>query len=205
MTTEQLKNYDYILLLDKSGSMGERDCPGNKTRWETAQEATIALARKCMEYDDNGITVIPFANTFKKYENVDGGDEIIKRIFQENEPNGGTNTAGVLKDVLDEYIASKGTASCKPVIVICITDGVPNDEKALVSVIVEASKKIQDENEIGLQFVQVGTDAHAHAFLKRLDDNMTSEGAQFDIVNTVTMDEMENMSLSDVLINALIA
>jgi hypothetical protein len=158
-----------------------------------------------VEFDSNGITVVPFAKSFKKYENVDGGVDLINKIFTENEPNGSTDTAGVVKDVIDEYLATKGTETCKPVIIICVTDGVPDDESALVKVIVNATKKIATREEIGLLFVQVGNDAHAHEFLKRLDDNMTNEGAALDIVSAITMDEMENISLTDAIINSLTA
>ncbi len=183
--------------------MGTTDC-GGKSRWQAAQEATLALARKCVEFDSNGITVIPFAGKFKKYENVDGGEAKVQQIFDENEPNGSTDTAAVVKDVLDEYLASKGTANCKPIIVLCITDGVPDNEAALASVIVDATKKIDSDDEIGISFIQVGKDQHAHDFLKRLDDNLVNEGAKFDIVDTITMADMENMSLTDVLINSLV-
>ena len=32
MTNDELKKYDFILLLDKSGSMGSTDMPGGKSR-----------------------------------------------------------------------------------------------------------------------------------------------------------------------------
>lgn len=205
MTAEQLKQYDFILLLDKSGSMSTKDCAGGKSRWDSAQETTIALARKCVEFDSNGITVVPFAGKFKKYENVDGGDELIQKIFSENEPSGGTNTAAAVKDVIDEYIATKGTPECKPIIIICVTDGLPDDEPALVNTIVAATKQIAAREEIGLLFVQIGKDTHAHAFLKRLDDNMTSEGAALDIVSAITMDDLEDITLTDAIIQSLTA
>lgn len=38
-------NRDYTLIIDKSGSLNSDDGKG-KTRWEIAQESTIALAKK---------------------------------------------------------------------------------------------------------------------------------------------------------------
>ena len=51
--TEQsiVQDRDYTLIIDKSGSMSISDRPGGKTRWDTAQESTMALARKCEEID----------------------------------------------------------------------------------------------------------------------------------------------------------
>ncbi|MBD2541706.1 hypothetical protein H6G60_23320, partial [Coleofasciculus sp. FACHB-SPT36] len=47
-------------------------------------------------------------------------------------------------------------------------------------------------------------DAQATKFLKVLDDELQSAGAKFDICDTVTMDDMEDMTLTEVLINAII-
>jgi len=37
-----------------------------------------------------------------------------------------------------------------------------------------------------------------------LDDLLQEAGAKFDIVDTITMDDLEKMSLTDVLLNAVI-
>lgn len=203
MTPEELKKYDFIVLVDKSGSMSTTDCPGGKTRWDYAQENVLAIARECQKYDDNGITVGTFANKLKLYENVTDGSGKLQEIFKENQPGGSTDTAGALDAVIKEYIATKGSATCKPIIVVIITDGTPDDEAALVKVIVNATKQISTREEIGLEFVQIGKDEHAHAFLDRLDNNLTKEGATLDIVNAVTADDLGDKLISDVLIASL--
>lgn len=200
MTTEQLKGYDFIVLVDKSGSMSEPDCPGGKSRWAYAEENTLAIARECMKYDNNGITVGVFANKLKLYENVTDGAAQLKQIFAENQPGGSTDTAGALDHVIQEYLNSDKS---KPIVCVIMTDGVPDDEAALVKVIVNATKKIATRDEIGLEFVQIGNDTHAHAFLDRLDNNLTKEGAKLDIVNTVTAADLGDRLISDVLIASL--
>lgn len=55
METEKLKNRDYYLLIDKSGSMAEKDCPGGKSRWDYCKESTLAISKKLDEYDPDGI------------------------------------------------------------------------------------------------------------------------------------------------------
>lgn len=203
MTTDQLKKYDFIVLVDKSGSMSTADCPGGKSRWDYAQENVLAIARECQKYDDNGITVGVFANKLKLYENVTDGAGMLEKIFAENQPGGSTDTAAALDHVIQEYLATKSTATCKHIIVVIITDGIPDDEKALVKVIVDATKKISTREEIGLEFIQIGKDQHAHEFLDRLDNNMTKEGAALDIVNAVTADDLGDQLISDVLIKSL--
>lgn len=202
MDNEQLAKRDYILLIDKSTSMQEKDGLST-TRWQRAQELTVGFARKCAEFDDDGITVIPFAGGFKEYNNVDGGDEVVKKIFSENEPNGSTDTAKAVKHVLDKYFVAKAAGEAKPITVLCVTDGEPTDRVALENVIVEATKKMDADEEIAISFIQIGNDTSATKFLKHLDDGLTAKGAKFDIVDTKTSDEIENMTMADVLLQAI--
>lgn len=62
---------------------------------------------------------------------------------------------------------------------------------------------MERDEEIGVQFLQIGGDPGATAFLKDLDDGLVAKGAKFDIVDTKTADEMENMTITDVLLSAL--
>ena len=50
---------------------------------------------------------------------------------------------------------------------------------------------------------QVGRDKKATAFFQALYDQLQAAGAKFDIVDTVTMEDMQGMSLSDVLLKAI--
>jgi hypothetical protein len=54
-----------------------------------------------------------------------------------------------------------------------------------------------------VSLVQVGTDPQATRFLKVLDDDLVGAGARFDIVDTVTLDEMEDIGLTEVLLRAI--
>lgn len=198
-----LQNRDYTLIIDKSGSMATKDQAGNKSRWTVMQESTLALASKCEELDPDGLTVYLFSGRFKRYENVTANR--VTQLFQENEPSGTTNLAGVLEDALNDYFKRKRSGQTKQngETILVVTDGEPDDRKAVMRVIIEASRKMDRDEELAISFVQVGTDATAKQFLKALDDDLQSAGAKFDIVDTVTMDDMEDMTLSEVLLNAI--
>lgn len=204
MDTEKLKNRDYVLVLDKSGSMEERDCASGQSRWEAAKESTIAIARKLNELDPDGITVIPFAGSFTVYENTK--DDVISKIFKDNSPMGGTVLAPVLQSVFDSYNKAKaaGTSKAGGQIMMVITDGQPSDEDKVARTIAEFTKTLKDgREEFGISFIQVGKDSSAAAFLKRLDDGLVAAGAKYDIVDTKTMTELENTSLTDALMASL--
>jgi uncharacterized protein with von Willebrand factor type A (vWA) domain len=198
-----LENRDYTLIIDKSGSMATPDQKGGRSRWVTAQESTFALASKCEQLDPDGITVYLFSGRFKRYENVTSSK--VSQIFQENDPAGTTDLAAVLKHATDNYFERKSAGQTKPngETILVITDGEPDDRKAVMKVIIEASRRMDRDEELAISFIQVGKDPHATRFLKVLDDELQTAGAKFDICDTVTMDDMEDMSLSEVLLNAI--
>jgi Mg-chelatase subunit ChlD len=204
MDQSTLGKYDIVLAVDKSGSMAE---PAKGTsgisRWQAAKEAAVSLATEAAKYDDDGITVTVFANNMKEYANINDGPTKAAAIFTENSPNGGTDTAKVINFYADAYLASRTKGEAKPVILVIITDGIPNDESEVVKAIVRLTKQLKVREEFGIQFIQVGDDQHARDFLKRLDDNLTKEGATLDIVDTKTFDELESISLSEALMDAL--
>lgn len=198
-----LENRDYTLIIDKSGSMATPDQKGGRTRWVAAQESTFALASKCEQFDPDGITIYVFSGRFKRYENVTASK--VPQIFRENDPSGTTDLAAVLQHATDNYFQCKAAGQTKPngETILVVTDGEPDDRKAVMKVIIEASRRMDRDEELAISFIQVGTDAQATRFLKVLDDELLGAGAKFDICDTITMEDMEDMTLSEVLLNAI--
>ncbi|MEH2041666.1 MAG: VWA domain-containing protein [Nostoc sp.] len=198
-----MSDRDYTLIIDKSGSMSTPDQVGGRSRWEIAQESTLALARKAEQFDPDGITVYVFSGRFKRYDDVTSAK--VAQIFLENDPSGTTNLAGVLQDALNNYFQRKAAGKTKPngETILVITDGEPDDRKAVFEVIIHATRQMERDEELAISIIQVGSDAQATKFLKALDDQLQSVGAKFDICDTVTLDDLEEMSLVDVLTNAI--
>lgn len=198
-----MEERDYTLIIDKSGSMSSPDQPGGRSRWDSAQESTLALARKCEQFDPDGITVYLFSSRFRRYDNVTSSTVV--QIFTENDPAGTTNLAAVLQDATNRYFERKAAGQTKAggEIILVITDGEPDDRKAVMRSIIEASRRMDRDEELGISIIQVGADATATRFLKALDDDLQGAGAKFDICDTVTMDDMADMTLAEVLMNAI--
>ncbi|WP_088243920.1 vWA domain-containing protein [Calothrix rhizosoleniae] len=198
-----LQERDYTLIIDKSGSMATPDQKGGRSRWVAAQESTFALANKCEQFDPDGITIYVFSGRFKRYENVTSSK--VSQIFQENDPSGTTDLAGVLQHATDNYFQRKTAHQTKlnGETILVITDGEPDDRKAVMKVIIETSRKMDRDEEFAISFIQVGNDPHATRFLKVLDDELQGAGAKFDICDTITMEDMEDVSLTEVLLNAI--
>jgi uncharacterized protein with von Willebrand factor type A (vWA) domain len=195
-------NRDYTLILDKSGSMSTVD-QGGRSRWDYAQESTLALARKCEQFDPNGITVYTFSGRFKRYDNVTASK--VEQIFMENDPIGTTNLTMVLNDALNSYFQRKaaGQTAEQGETLLVVTDGEPDDRRSVIETIISATQKMERDEELAISFIQVGNDSSATAFLKALDDQLESVGAKFDICDTMTIDDMGDMSLAEVLMAAI--
>jgi uncharacterized protein with von Willebrand factor type A (vWA) domain len=198
-----VKNRDYTLIIDKSGSMSTPDQTGGRSRWEEAKESILALARKCEQFDPDGITVYLFSSRFRRYDNVTASK--VEQIFQENDPAGSTNLTMVLTDATNNYFQRKkaGKIQTEGETILVITDGEPDDRRSVIDIIIETTRRLERDEELAISFIQVGSDSGATKFLKALDDQLQDVGAKFDICDTITMDDMSEMSLSEVLMNAI--
>lgn len=203
-TKEDLAKRGFTLIVDRSGSMSTRDAVGNKSRWVAAHEGTVNLARKIEEINGGlGLDALyTFSSSFDKYHNVKA--EQVEGIWAANEPNGGTALHLVLEDALNSYFKAKANGTAKEgEIIVVITDGEPDDQQAVAKVLVNATKKIDRDEELGIEFIQLGHDKGAKAFLDALDNELTEHGAKYDIVNTVTQEQWEGKPLMDVLLSSL--
>jgi vWA found in TerF C terminus len=198
-----LENRDYTLIIDKSGSMSTKDKAGGLSRWQIMQESALALANKCEEFDPDGITVYLFSGKFKRYDNVTAAK--VGTIFQENDPSGRTDLAAVLADAIASYFQRKasGQMPANGEMILVVTDGEPDDRKAVMQVILDATQRLDRDEELAISFIQVGLDEAATKFLKILDDDLGRAGAKFDIVDTLTMDDMEDLTLKEILLSAI--
>lgn len=184
--------------------METRDTPSGQTRWKYAEESVSAIANKLAEYDPDGIAVLPFASSFKAHENVTPAT--VANIFAEHSPMGSTVLTPPLKWCFENYLKNKkeGKAKENGAIVVVITDGQPNDEDDVAQAICKFTKQLDNgDEEFGISFLQVGKDATAKNYLRRLDDSLEKEGAKFDIVDTKTMEELENIGLTEALVASL--
>lgn len=172
--------YDTVFLIDDSASMAE-DRP---TKWQQCVEAVIEIANTAIDYDADGIDIY-FLNSdsiFKMKDEVRGVTvkSKVKAALDKVGPSGGTPTAERLAERLHEHLSKldgiagkkESYKDIKPLDLIVITDGSPNDNNHCKAVLEMAAKHIADNhyhpNHIGIQFVQIGNDQGAAYKLKEL-------------------------------------
>ena len=69
----------------------------------------------------------------------------VLQIFTENDPSGTTDLAGVLKHATDNYFQRKTSNTTQPngETILVVTDGEPDDRKAVLKVSIDASRRLE--------------------------------------------------------------
>ena len=191
-----LSEFDFIAVVDASGSMATDDMSGGRSRWKAMQETAEQFLRDISKIDSDGIGLVVFSgSSVDSFDNVNVSK--VTEVFQNRNPRSSTPLAEALTAALK--LAGK---SDKKDFIIVFTDGVPDDEVAAARVIREAANKQETDDALTILFVQVGNDAAATAYLKKLDDQLA--GCKFDIVDVKTMAEAEKFDTTVELIAAAI-
>jgi len=133
---------------------------------------------------------------YPKFTNITSAEKVAG-CFREQSPSGSTCLDGVLQQAFNEHFG-KGS----PTTILVITDGEPDDRRAVERVIKDATNRMQRDEELSVSFIQIGHDSSATQFLKKLDDELI--GAKFDIVDAETAENMQGMDFAS-FINKSIA
>lgn len=193
----KLSEYDFVVAIDTSGSMGEPAKAGSSvTRWEAVQEAAMTFIRDIEKVDQDGIGLVLFGGANIKVQ--DGvTSQAARDVFAGAGPRGSTPLAEALTAALT--LAGK---SDKKDFIIVFTDGVPDDRAAAADVIRKASHAQETDDALTILFIQVGNDAAATKYLESLDNDLT--GCKFDIVDAKTVAQAEAFATTADLVLAAI-
>lgn len=194
---DKLSEYDFIVVVDASGSMSTEDMPGGRSRWAYMQETAGAFARDLSKFDSDGIDLVIFGGPQVSTHQGVTADKI-SEVFATRRPMGSTP----LTEALQAAFKLAGKSDKKDFIMV-FTDGVPDDKASAARAIIEQSQLQASDEDLTILFVQVGKDAGAAAYLRELDDNLT--GAKFDIVDAKTQEEAEAFASTGELVLAAIA
>lgn len=170
----------FIFALDISGSMDTRDCPGNMTRIEFAKKQALIFAREADKYDPDGADYYTFGTKVTGYLNQTEAEA--KKIIWEMKANGGsTATADVIQAAWNRSEQLRADGCEDNIVLMVITDGEPNDQEAVKSIIRSIADTLDNGEEFGIIFLTVGQISPGlKRFLTDLDDNLK---AKHDIVD----------------------
>jgi Mg-chelatase subunit ChlD len=193
----KLSEFNFIVAIDTSGSMGEPVKAGSKiSRWEAVQESAMTLIRDVEQYDDDGLGLVLFGGS--KINSFDGVTaDKFREIFSTRSPRGSTPMAQALKEAVNLVNAGR-----KPVVVVVFTDGVPDSKADVIDVITQTSNSIESDEDLTFLFIQVGDDAAAKLYLETLDNDL--KNCKFDIVDVKTVDQVDAFdSTTELILHAL--
>jgi hypothetical protein len=212
-----LSSRDVVILVDKSSSMGDKDCPapasglrlfsrlGEETpevsRWDWCEAELVDMAKLAGGALRQGLRLVMFAGDQQVYDRVRLNE--IPRAFQENYPSGSTNEAAAVKAQLDWYFQNKASRPTRPVVIAVITDGLPNNARALKKAIIDATRQMERPDEVAITFLQIGRDRHGVSLVHELDDDLVRQGAVYDIVDSKDYGELLQVGLGKALADAI--
>jgi hypothetical protein len=188
----KLSEFDLYFGLDKSGSMAEPH--GKTTRWNAAFETLLPLTALAREVDEDGSPLVTFGSIVTVYNSPSDAE---LQALKDKGPMGSTNTAGALTEL---FKLAGGTA--KKDLIVVLTDGVPDDSRAVEEAIIKQANSQTNDDDCTVLIVQLGDNAHATAWLNKLDSSLT--GAKHDIVDVKTAADVEKAgSLAQVILDAI--
>jgi hypothetical protein len=199
---ERLVRYDIELILDITGSMNYHDGTGNMSKFEWCHEQVRTLAQKLTPYKKT-FTITTFNTAYDTQTNCDPAR--VEQIYSSITPVGGTDLVDPLM-ARCEACLERQRASGQPQLIAIISDGLPNvpkDPKVVNRALVEFSQRLTKPGEITITFLQIGDTFDGRDFCLDLDENLTNEGAKYDMVNTKTFDQLKNEGIVDALLDAV--
>jgi hypothetical protein len=193
---------DYTLIIDQSEAMGQKD--EGKDLWLFLENATLAIANKCEEYDFNGLSLYFYNETFSKFNHVNGHQ--IAHSFQTNKPVGSPKLAAPLQEAIDDYFQrrSLGFSKVNGETIITILGSIPLDAKQVEEILIKAANQISHDEELAILFIQVVPDKNLSELLEKWDDKLLELGAKFDICDTIKIEEIKPEIVAELLLKAII-
>ncbi|KAI9714109.1 MAG: hypothetical protein M1828_001231 [Chrysothrix sp. TS-e1954] len=193
----KLREVDTVFILDDTISMRREDVPTRTqghfiSRWQCLIEAVRTFGDVAAHGDDDGIDVHFVVNEHLDSTGLRTGRDVLSKL-RSIEPSKTPYLDDVLRRVLTDYVElfsqhrALGRAT-KPLNVIIITDGVTGDHEKIENTLVRVAKQLAHlkapSGQVGVQFVQIGFDESATAWLAMLDDTLREMHGVRDMVDT---------------------
>lgn len=203
MSHPLLQNRDYTIILARNAKKSLHSPPGLQKQWEIAEKSLLKLVQKCEELDTDGISIYIAENPVRKYE-----QETSQGLIELIESGYGVETVELfpaLEVAIHNYFERKAEQQTKVngEIIVVVLDSEPRDRRKIVKLLVKATEQMENQEELGIMFAQVGEDSLATGFLTALDDDLHSFGAKFDLADTMILAEIEDEEIPQVFLNAL--
>lgn len=199
-----LLSHDIVIMQDRSDSMleEERFPQGTVSRWHWCLSQSMDLMRQTTKLPHWSFNLVLFSNEFDVYRNVKLRN--LPAIYETRRGTYvGTKLMRPVAEQLRAYFLRQAAGQARPLIIAVVTDGKPQDDEQLCSLIINTTKRLRDPDDIQIVFLQVGTDDEGQQKLCRLDYKLINDGARHDIVSVIPFEMMTRMGLARALVTAV--
>lgn len=190
-----LANHDLVALIDKSSSMGGTFLNTGVSQWDWCKSQWKDFL-DLGKYFPSGITIVPFDSQYTVLSNMHVAN--IGGVFQNYSPSGGTHLAEPFWDQLSRYFAGPRN---KPILIVVISDFGTAGEQVREGVF-EAARRVRSQDEMVICLLEVGLGGRR--LVAALDNEMTSVGAPYDIVDATTSEDLVQIGIKNALVAALL-
>ncbi|MBL8083154.1 MAG: VWA domain-containing protein [Candidatus Obscuribacter sp.] len=192
-----LKDYDICVLIDRSGSMEDEIEGGRQTKWQWMQTIVRDFAFEAKQFAGKSLTVLTFNRQFKVTENVTPAS--LYQVFNGLTPEGGTDLYSPLAYCLERQAGSNPP---KPLLVAVITDGEPDAYEQVAALIRAATARQKRQTDLQITFLGIGENTIGEGVLNYFDDALVSQGARFDVVDSVSFEDLKQLGIAAALMEA---
>lgn len=186
--------YDIVLMVDRSGSMEDLVDDYNMSRWQWVQRLIDDFAREADYFAAKTFDLVIFNDKYSVERGVSPAK--LPAIFHNYQPDGGTRLYEPLAASLNEHFQK---AANKPLLIAVLTDGEPEAYEEIGHLITAATRQAHSVRELHITFLGVGENDVGSGVFRYFDDSLTSKGAVYDVVDTVTFSELKRVGLATAL------
>lgn len=170
---------------------------GPPTRWEKAVISLDKIVTQVVKVDPDGIDLVCFGGNgdpewYRNIKNTKGLEEMVNS----ERPRGACHMGSAMDDCINDAFDKDMTK--RPVAILVLTAGKPDDADVLDNTLKNAVEKIASTYEtcpLSVTFFQVGDDDAATEYLSHLDNAMQADcaanGETFDLVDTIKDEEVQ--------------
>lgn len=192
---QKLRAFDVIVFLDCSGSMGEDIKAVNMRKWDWARTNIRDFSAKYNSVVKRPITLVLFNDKFNVIPNAKPED--LERIFDKQQPDGGTDLASPLESIIDQRLSA---LEQRPAVIVVLHDGISDNEMRVQQILERMAQKVFGPNKIYVTFIQIGDEAMGTQALKAMES--ANEGGK-DVVKTELFQDIKKQGLARVIADAI--
>jgi Mg-chelatase subunit ChlD len=195
--------YQVVLLIDHSGSMngGLGVGPYDLSRWGWCRSQITDFSRYCGDRLRGGITLIPFNDSFEVHEHASEKD--LEDVFSTIVPSGETDICTPLAEAISSHLDDPDHEN-KPVLIVVLTDGLPNQGGSLSKLISQATNALRNHKEMTITFLTIGQAPEGDELIEHLDNDLTNRGAKADIVSSMRFADLLQIGLKNALLKIVL-